>query len=82
MLKKELIIERKEIVLKKLEDLFETNFFINKLKIPSEYVKGFKYYVVEDEKFVNAVNNKNKTMATFILGDLAVEYLKFQVVEK
>jgi len=82
MLKKELIIERKEIVLKKLEDLFETNFFINKLKIPAEYVKGFKYYVVEDDKFVNAVNSKNKTMATFILGDLAVEYLKFQVGEK
>ena len=82
MLKKELIVERKEIFLKKLEDMFETNFFINKLKIPSQYVKGFKYYVVEDEKFVNAVNSKNKTMATFVLGDLAVEYLKLQVGEK
>jgi hypothetical protein len=82
MLKKEVAVERKEIVLKKLEDLFETNFFINKLKIPSQYVKGFKYYVVEDEKFVNAVNSKNKTMATFVLGDLAVEYLKLQVGEK
>ena len=82
MLKKELIVERKEILLKKLEDMFETNFFINKLKIPSQYVKGFKYYIVEDEKFVNAVNSKNKTMATFVLGDLAVEYLKLQVGEK
>lgn len=82
MLKKEVAVERKEIVLKKLEDLFETNFFINKLKIPSEYVKGFKYYVVEDEKFVNAVNSKNKTMATFVLGDLAVEYLKLNGIEK
>ena len=82
MLRKEVAVEKKEMMLKKLEDLFETNFFINKLKIPSEYVKGFKYYVVEDEKFVNAMKDKNKTMATFVLGDLAVEYLKLLASEK
>ena len=82
MLRKEVEVEKKEMMLKKLEDLFETNFFINKLKIPSDYVKGFKYYVVEDEKFVNAMKDKNKTMATFVLGDLAVEYLKLNGIEK
>lgn len=82
MLQKELVVERKEIMLEKIDNLFETNFFINKLKIPSEYVKGFKYYVVDNQELVNAVNSKNKTMVTFVLGDLAVDYLKLNGIEK
>ena len=74
MLKKELIIERKELFLDKLDNLFEDNYYTETLKIPSEYVKGFKYYIVEDEKFVTTIKDKNKTMATFILVDLAVKY--------
>lgn len=82
MLKKELVVERKEFMLKRIEDLFENDFFINKLKIPAEYVKGFHYYIVEDEKFVAALKAKNKTMATFVLGDLATEYLKILKSDK
>ena len=29
--------------------LFDTNHFINKLKIPSQYVKGFEYFAVEND---------------------------------
>ena len=74
LLKKELIIERKELLLDKLDNLFEDNYYTETLKIPSEYIKGFKYYIVEDEKFVATIKDKNKTMATFILVDLAVKY--------
>lgn len=76
-LKKELIIERKELLLKKIDILFQENHFLETLKIPAEHVAGFKYYIVEDEKFVAAINNKNKTMAAFLMGELAVNYLKF-----
>ena len=76
MLKKEVEVEKKEFVLQKLETMFDPNFFVDKLKIPSEYVKGFWYYVAEDKKFVAALNDKNKTMATFILGELATQYLE------
>ena len=82
MLKKEVEVEKKEFVLQKLETLFEPNFFVDKLKIPTEYVKGFWYYVAEDKRFVNALNNKNKTMATFILGELATQYLEIIKTEK
>lgn len=82
MLKKEVEVEKKEFVLQKLETLFEPNFFVDKLKIPAEYVKGFWYYVAEDKRFVNALNNKNKTMATFILGELATQYLEIIKTEK
>lgn len=73
-LKKELQIEKKELLLKKIDNLFDEKYFTDVLKIPAEYVKGFQYYIVDDEKFVAALNNKNKTMATFLMGELAVNY--------
>ena len=82
MLKKEVEVEKKEVLMEKIEDLFESSFFTDKLKIPSNYVKAFQYYIVEDVKFANAMKDKNKTMATFVLGDLAVEYLKLIASEK
>lgn len=75
-LKKELQIEKKEFLIVKIENTFQDNHFTDVLKIPAEYVNGFKFYIVEDEKFVAAMNNNNKTMATFLMGELAVEYLK------
>ena len=75
MLKKEVIIEKKEMLLLKIENYYDTLFFIDILKIPADFVKGFQYYAVEDEKFAAAINAKNKTSATFILGELATQYL-------
>jgi hypothetical protein len=74
MLKKELEVEKKEFYLKQLEDMFDVNHFVNNLKIPSEYVKGFEYYIVENEKFVNTLKSKNKTMTAFLMGELATKY--------
>ena len=75
MLKKEVIVEKKEMLLLKIENYYDTLFFIDILKIPADFVKGFQYYAVEDEKFAAAINAKNKTSATFILGELATQYL-------
>lgn len=80
MLKKELVVEGKEFQLKKVTDQFEEAYFVDTLKIPAEYVKGFHYYLVENREFVNAMKDKNKTMATFIMNRLAVDYL--QLIEK
>ncbi|HEX9980060.1 MAG TPA: hypothetical protein VGB50_05800 [Flavobacterium sp.] len=82
MLKKEVKIERKEILLGKIEEMFESGFFTERLKIPQEYVSGFCFYIVENSKFASAVNNRNQTMATFLIGELAVEYLKLIENEK
>ncbi len=76
MLKKELIIERKEFLLKKITDQFEEAYFTETLHIPADYVKGFQYYLVENAEFANAINEKNKVMATFIMNRLATEYLE------
>lgn len=76
MLKKELVVERKEMLQAETLDYFERKYFVETLKIPDEYVDGFLFYIVEKEKFINAMKDKNKTMASFVLSELAVEYLK------
>lgn len=74
MLKKELEVEKKETLMDKVEGWYEEKYFIETLKIPVDYVKGFLFYIVEDAKFVEAMNAKNKTMATFLMNELAVKF--------
>ncbi len=82
MLKKELVVERKEFNIDKIQNMFTEEFFTGKLKIPSEYIKGFEYYLVENNKFVTVLNTKNKPLATFMMGDLAAKYLEIIDCEK
>lgn len=74
MLKKELAVEKKEFYMALLEEMFDTNHFVNKLKIPVAYVKGFEYFAVENDKFTKILNLKNKTTVEFLLGELATKY--------
>ena len=74
MLKKELVVEQKEYFMKLLEKMFSLDHFVNILKIPGDYVKGFEYYAVENDKFTVILNSKNKTSTEFLLGELAVKY--------
>lgn len=82
MLRKELIVERKESLLQKIEAMFERDYFVSKLKIPEEFVKGFQFYLVENNRFAALVNAKNKALATFMMGELAVKYLEIIESEK
>jgi len=76
-LKRELEVEKRERLIIRLESYFEDAFFINSLKIPKEYVNGFKFYVVEDINLAEALTSKNKVRATFILGELSQEFLTY-----
>ena len=81
MLKKELVVERKEMLQAKTSDYFERSYFVETLNIPEDYVDGFMFYIVENERYTRAMKDKNKTMATFILSELATEYLKLKESE-
>ena len=74
MLKKEVAVEKKEAFMKLLENMFKPEHFVDRLKIPLEYVKGFKYYAVDNDKFTAILNAKNRTTVEFLLGELAVKY--------
>jgi hypothetical protein len=78
MLQKEVVIEKKEKLLQKIEYQFGADYFIKKLRIPSESVKGFWYYAIEDSRLEEALNTKNKTRASFIFAELAIKYQELQ----
>lgn len=74
MLKKELIVEGKEQLLAYLGVLFEDKYYIETLKIPTIYIKGFQYYGVEDTDFAKSLKSKNKTLILFLIVPLAEKY--------
>ena len=74
MLKKELEVEKKEGYLVQLENLFDKNHYVNILHIPSDYVKGFLYFAVENPKFTRVLKTKNRTSIEFLMSELAVQY--------
>jgi hypothetical protein len=76
MLQKELLNERKEFAMEKISLWYEDDFFVTNLKIPIEHVNGFKYFLVEDQKLMETLANENKNLTTFLIGELANEYLK------
>lgn len=76
MLKKELEIEKKERLKKKIENSFDEIYFTKVLKIPAEYVEGFLYFAVENEKLKEVMSQDNSGLIKFQLGELAVQYLE------
>ncbi|WP_281297363.1 hypothetical protein [Flavobacterium limnophilum] len=74
MTKKLIKLENKISLLEKTDLLFEDEYYVNTLKIPTEYVKGFQYYIVENEKFITVLKSKNKTKIEFVMVSLAEKY--------
>ena len=81
MLKKELEVEKKELLQAKMTNNYEREYIVNTLKIPEEYVDGFLFYAAENERFATAMKAKNYTMATFVLSELASKYRELQEFE-
>jgi hypothetical protein len=81
ILKMNVEIEKKEILMKKLEYLFGSKYYTKTLKIPEELIKGFQYYCVEDVEFVESLGFKNKTVSMFLITNLASVYNKNRIDE-
>ena len=74
MLKKELEVEKKERLLAIIDALYKEDYFSTVLKIPTDYIKGFQYYCIEDKKFAAILISKNKVKIEFLLVPLAKKY--------
>ncbi|MCL9804755.1 hypothetical protein NAT51_04430 [Flavobacterium amniphilum] len=74
MLKKELSVEKKEILLAALEEMFLNEYYVETLQIPEEYISGFQIYALDNVQFAEAVKNKNRTLVAFLIGDIAGQY--------
>ena len=81
MLKANVEIEKKELLMKKLEFLFDDEYYIQRLKIPEELIRGFQYYCVENSEFAKTVNFKNKSKTMFLMTNLAALYNKNRLKE-
>ncbi len=73
-IKKEIVIEKKLDHLEKTKNLFEDQYYTEKLKITSLYISGFQYYCIENTEFTAALKSDNLTMIQFLMAKLAVEY--------
>ena len=74
MLKKELEVEKKERLLVIVDALYKEDYFHNVLKIPTDYIKGFHYYCIEDKGFAEVLKTKNKTKIEFLMVPLAKKF--------
>jgi hypothetical protein len=81
VLKMNVEIEKKELLMKKLDYLFGNKYYTKTLKIPEELIKGFQYYCVEDPEFVESLGFKNKTVSMFLITNLASVYNKKRIDE-
>lgn len=77
-LKKELEVEKKELLLKDVKLDYSNEYLVNRLHIPEELTEGFLYYLIEDREFIAAYKSDNKTTCEFVLSKVAVRYLELQ----
>lgn len=82
MLKKEVEVEKRERWIDQIENLYSEDYIINKLEIPAEHFKGFQYFAVENKRFSEAIGKKDKSLARFLLGELAKKYNQILEDEK
>lgn len=73
-LKRDLITEKKEFWLQKIQDLYEDALFLKEFRIPLEFVRGFQYFIVEDKHFTDLLDSNNKPLTKFVMGELAAKY--------
>lgn len=66
-------IEKREFLLEKLEGLYTDEFYLE-LGIEKERIKGFHYFLVEDSRFAEALDAKDKTLAAFLIIEIAQKY--------
>lgn len=76
MLKKEIIVEKYEKLLVRLDGYYKDHYYTEVLKIPTAHIKGFQYYLIEDSDFSRALESKNKAMTLFLIKGLSDNYLK------
>jgi hypothetical protein len=74
---KELVaLEKREMLLGKLENIYAASEITSNFKIPEEHVNGFLYFVIEDKEVAAFIDGKNESMAKFRITELSRKYLE------
>ncbi|MDR7209311.1 hypothetical protein [Flavobacterium piscis] len=67
-------VEKKESHIEKLGYMFEDACFIDYLKIPSEHISGFKFYIVENVYAGMLLETRDRPKLIFLISELALKY--------
>lgn len=78
MLTNDVDTEKKQFALEELDKRYTEDFYIQTLRINADDIGAFKYYVVEDAKFREALKGKNPFRVTFLMINLALEFKKIR----
>ena len=81
ILKKNVEVEKKESQIEKIGYIFEEAYFVDYLKIPLEHVRGFKFYMVENEYVKTLLERKDKVKLTSYMSELALKYNEIIISE-
>lgn len=73
-LKKQVALEKREMLLQNLHNICTASEIINDFEIPDEHVDGFLYFVAEDNEVATLLNEGNQVRAKFRITELAQRY--------
>ncbi len=76
MLEKELQVEIKEKLQRKLEQLFTEKFYTETLNLPEQYIKGFVIYVLDDQNLTRLLKAKKSKLVENLLKEKVMQYLQ------
>ncbi|NRS87409.1 hypothetical protein HNQ02_000309 [Flavobacterium sp. 7E] len=72
--KKQIVAEKKGSNIEKLSGYYSESFYVNELGICTQYVSGFKVYVIENNTFAKELEKRETAMLRFMIIDLANKY--------
>ncbi|WP_225738142.1 hypothetical protein [Flavobacterium sp. PL002] len=73
-MKKQIVAEKKGSNIEKLSGYYSESFYVNELGICTQYVSGFKVYVIENNTFAKELEKGETAMLRFMIIDLANKY--------
>ncbi len=73
-LKKQVDLEKREMLLQNLHNICTASEIINDFEIPDEHVDGFLYFVAEDNEVATLLNEGNQVRVKFRITELAQRY--------
>ena len=76
MLKRALELEREEILMRRIINVFDEEFYTNELHIPKLYIEAFGFFITQNKSLTKSITSYNKTELKFLMTQKSIEYLE------
>jgi len=75
MLEKAVELEREQLLVQSILAKFDSDFYINKLKIPEQYYLAFGYFLAQDAIIVTSYQTVDHKQLALMYTEIAVDFL-------